>query len=84
MVCKETAMIPMRKVFKKMKELELKNGKNISKGNQDLSSFRFPFIPEELDPITFEDFKEALSRTKPSPVTHMKMYTSWEENYGSR
>ncbi|ORX54168.1 AAA-domain-containing protein [Piromyces finnis] len=85
LVCKEAAMIPVRKIFnilENMNEEETteltqnhsENGENLSK---DITALK-------REPVQMKDVYKALACTKPScPTTLSDKYLEWQNNFGS-
>lgn len=69
LVCKEAAMRPIRKVFDKLESIEGANSTELE--------------GVTVEPITTEDVKAALSRTKPSAKLLAEKYVKWEREYES-
>ena len=90
LVCKEAAMIPLRKVFN-----ILETGKESSASlspslYSHLSQFYFfitldnvQFEAIQIDPITTHGIKTAVSHTKPSAKRLTSKYIQWQEQYES-
>ena len=77
-VCKEAAMAPIRKLLFQLEGIDLSENKN-SKANK-------PRPKEESinpDPISVEDFSEAIKNVKRAPGGNIKKYTQWNEQFGS-
>ncbi|XP_033502370.2 katanin p60 ATPase-containing subunit A-like 2 isoform X3 [Epinephelus lanceolatus] len=68
LVCKETAMRPVRKIF------------NALESHQD-GDTNMPAI--QLETVTTADFLEVITHTKPSARNLMDRYTAWEREYES-
>ncbi|KAL2099910.1 hypothetical protein ACEWY4_004304 [Coilia grayii] len=68
LVCKETAMRPVRKIFDALE--------NHKEGNSNM-----PFI--QLETVTTADFLEVITHTKPSARNLTKKYAAWEKEYES-
>ena len=77
LVCKEAAMKPLRRLIA---EMEKNEGNPGFKNYYSDSKFKILEIPE---PITMNDFKEALEVTKSSNVIDLKNYSKWEKDFGS-
>lgn len=78
LVCKEAAMIPLRKLLFQLEGIELGDNPKISK-------FK-PKPKEEVilpDPVSVADLLDALKRVKKSPGLDIKKYEEWNENHGS-
>ncbi|XP_065059796.1 katanin p60 ATPase-containing subunit A-like 2 [Rhopilema esculentum] len=71
LVCKEAAMRPVRKIFAILEDHE--KGTNIEEA---ISSLR-------IDPVTTEDVKIALERTKPSTAKLRAKYEAWQKQFES-
>ncbi len=68
LVCKEAAMIPVRKVFDKLESKTSEGG--------ELEGI-------VIEPIRTEDVKAAVTRTKPSAKLLVKRYVQWQSEYES-
>ena len=93
MVCKEAAMIPLRKVFNILETSS--NGKENSASlslslSPHVSQFYFfitldnvQFEAIQIDPITTHGIETAVSHTKPSAKGLTSKYIQWQEQYES-
>ncbi len=68
LVCKEAAMQPVRQVFDKLEEVE--------KDKDCLEAIH-------MNPITTNDVKNAVIKTKPSAKLLAERYLKWQSEYGS-
>jgi katanin p60 ATPase-containing subunit A1 len=71
LVCKEAAMIPLRKVF------------NVLEDNNNNDHNRLPLESIKIDPITTDDIVKAISHTKPSAKGLTTKYLQWQQQYES-
>ncbi|KAL9645833.1 hypothetical protein ABK040_003565 [Willaertia magna] len=74
LTCKESAMIPMRKIFKRLEKIETSGNvtENLSKSVDQI----------KIDKVTIEDVNQALSVTKPSGNAYADQYDKWQLKFG--
>ena len=75
LLCKEAAMKPIRRLMVKLENMDVNHTKN----------WHRPADPKSMpppDPVTAQDFAEALANTKPAGLPEEK-YIQWFQEYGS-
>ncbi|KAG2388766.1 hypothetical protein C9374_000205 [Naegleria lovaniensis] len=80
LACKESAMIPVRKIFKQLEQLESQTANNATQGKRDMTA-----KPQELPPmdkVKMKDIESSLNIIKPSGNTYEKHYADWQQKYG--
>lgn len=81
LICKETAMAPVRKILQRLEEIEDSSKSNPSASvAQTINTKRLL----EQNPISMDDFQKSLACTKSSlGENDMKKYIKWANCYGS-
>ncbi len=97
LLCREAAMMPVRRLMAKLEAIEFpstsqnKNGNSRQQQQQQQQqvklSQQFNSVDsDELirsDPVSVQDMREALSRTRPSSDGNMAAYEKWQKEFGS-
>jgi len=86
LVCKEAAMIPVRKIFNILENMDENESEKLMKGNNsnEEGSPHNDISGLKREPVRMKDVYKALSCTKPScPNSLSEKYLEWQNNYGS-
>nr|CAG4712418.1 unnamed protein product [Naegleria fowleri] len=81
LACKESAMIPVRKIFKQLEQLESQANNNTAQGKRDNFAAKTQELPP-IDKVKMKDIESSLSIIKPSGNTYEKQYAEWQQKYG--
>jgi len=76
LICKEAAMKPIRRMMNSMEDM----------GENEVINWHKPIDISETpkpEPITVQDFLEALDSTRPSSTENQSTYEEWFKNFGS-
>ncbi|ORX77716.1 AAA-domain-containing protein [Anaeromyces robustus] len=83
LVCKEAAMIPVRKIFSILENMDEEQS-SIIINNDNSEESQVDITALKREPVQMKDIFKALSCTKPScPTTLSGKYLEWQNNYGS-
>ena len=98
-MCREAAMMPVRRLIQKVQAIDLaeqqqaisnsnmrnsNNGRHVN-GNRGIGIYGTVDADALIksDPVSMEDLLLALNTTKPSSDGNMKLYEKWQNEFGS-
>lgn len=85
LVCKEAAMIPVRKIFNILENMNEEESAKLTQNNLENGHESHINIKAlKREPVQMKDVYQALSCTKPScPTSLSEKYLEWQNNFGS-
>jgi katanin p60 ATPase-containing subunit A1 len=89
LVCKEAAMIPVRKIFNILEQMNEKDTEELARNNHpenenEGEGSHINISGLKREPVRMKDVFKALECTKPScPTTLSEKYLEWQNNFGS-
>jgi len=85
LVCKEAAMIPVRKIFNILENMNEEESAKLTQNNSENDhESRIDITALKREPVQMKDVYQALSCTKPScPTSLSEKYLEWQNNFGS-
>ena len=91
LMCREAAMMPVRRLIQKVQAIELEhssmssNKKNGRNGNSGVNIYGTVDADALIrsDPISMEDLLLAMNTTRPSSDGNIKQYERWQAEFGS-
>jgi len=80
LACKESAMIPLRKIFSQLEKLEASNNPQVKGGDNNAAKRYADRV--QLEKVELKDIEGSLNVIKPSGNMYEEQYNKWQKKFG--